>query len=149
MRAIGTPILRLLAGTALLAACGDSPTEPSSRLTPPSNPSPGTPQPGLHLAVAPTLVTLYSGESLQLTAVATTNDGDIARQVAVSWRSGDESVASVSAAGVVHALRVGQTTITAHWGSNTATARVTVLKTEPPGNGCGKLIPDACGDPSR
>lgn len=67
------------------------------------------------LAVSPLAPTILFGTSLQLAADATLTDEtviDIASSV--SWSSSDSAIATVSASGLVTAVAIGTTTITAH-----------------------------------
>lgn len=70
---------------------------------------------------------LYIGESLQLTAVVAPAD---ATDKTCTWASSDESVASVSAAGLVKALKAGEAiiTVTTVDGGFTATCRIKVTE---------------------
>ena len=76
-----------------------------------SGPSVSAPQPTtLIISIEPNSLDLAPGESRQLRAVARTAPGIILPTPLV-WTSADESIASVSATGVVTAKREGQTAI--------------------------------------
>lgn len=128
-------IHRVLAAAVLAVGCSDSPTEPSSlgRTT-------GTPEPVLHLVVAPALATLHAGESLRLTATAANQDRSVVREISVTWLSSDSEIATVSATGIVRGIRPGQAEITARWGTSRALAKLTVLKENPRPVACVSLI---------
>ena len=123
MRSIHT-ISRIVAAAALLVGCDSAPTEPSARQL-------GTPEPVLHLVVAPQVATLRAGESLKLTATAANQDRSVVRQIAVTWLSSDAGIATVSSTGLVRGVRPGRAEITVRWGTSRAIARVSVLKAEP------------------
>ncbi|WP_088340990.1 DUF5060 domain-containing protein [Robiginitalea sediminis] len=82
------------------------------------------------IQVTPESAGLAIGETLALNATVTPNN---ATDASVSWSSSDESVATVSATGVVTALSPGMATITARTtdGGFTASSQITVP--EPPG----------------
>jgi len=90
--------------------------------------------------------TLNVGATLQLTAtVAPSNATD----KNVTWSSSNNSIATVSATGLVTALSTGSATITAttNGGNITATASITVSATNKPGdiNGDGNVTPADAG----
>jgi Tol biopolymer transport system component/uncharacterized protein YjdB len=72
-------------------------------------------------------VALEEGDTKQLTATAKNVDGNIIVGRFVRWTSSNEAVLSVSATGLVTAIRAGEATITARVDAKTAaaTARVT------------------------
>ena len=79
------------------------------------------------LQVAPATARLTAvGETLQLVVMAQDVEGDTIMNPAVEWASSDESVAGVSAEGLVTAHRAGRATITASLGSLEATAEIEV-----------------------
>lgn len=116
-------IQSIVIAAVLLAGCDSSPTEPSA-----SQSQPGTPEPVLYLVVTPQTATLRAGESVQLSAVATSQDRSTAREIAVTWESSDDGIATVSSTGLVRGLRPGQAEITVRWGSSWAKAQITVIK---------------------
>jgi len=81
----------------------------------------------LSIAVTPATPTLAVGGTQQLTVTATYDVGPTGDVTGTAtYESSAPAVASVSAAGVVTALTVGTTTITATFSAKTATALVTV-----------------------
>ena len=97
---------------------------------PPPETAPGaatTPAPVAQLTVTPGQAVIEAGTTLQLTATLRDSAGQALSDRAVTWRSGDPSVASVSAAGLVTAGDAGTTVVTAT--SEARTARVTVTVT--------------------
>ncbi|MDD9949119.1 MAG: Ig-like domain-containing protein [candidate division Zixibacteria bacterium] len=79
------------------------------------------------LTIEPTSHTLESvGASVQLTAKVFDQHGNTMMDVTVSWSSGDESVATVDANGLVTAVDNGMTEITAQAGDAMGTSSITV-----------------------
>ena len=114
---VGVPILAL----ALIVACGGddeaAPTEPPE------------PPVATTVSISPTAVDLSSfGETLQLTAAVADQNGQAMAGAPVSWTTSDNSVASVSAGGLVTAVANGSATVTAASGSAAGTAAVTVAQ---------------------
>jgi len=104
----------LLAGL-LLAACGGGATDTKV----PSG-----------ITVTPTSVTLGAvGQTQQLTAVVTDQDGATIASPSVTWSSSNAGVATVTSAGLVSAVGNGSATITATAGAVSATAAVTITQT--------------------
>jgi len=106
----------LLAVTALVAACGDEgPTDPSARVP-------------ASITITPSSVTLAAiGQTVQLTAAARDQSGQIMTGVAITWASSDGSVATVDSTGLVTAVWNGSVEITASSVSGVAgSADVTV-----------------------
>ncbi|MBL0171330.1 MAG: Ig-like domain-containing protein [Gemmatimonadaceae bacterium] len=109
--------LRLLA-TLVLTACGGGGTVDA----PPSSPPPVA-----SVSVTPGTANLVPLETTQLTAAVTdTKGGTVTR--AVSWSSSSQTVATVSANGLVSAVAPGQSTITATLDGQSGTAVVTVAE---------------------
>lgn len=78
----------------------------------------------------PTFKTIHLGETLTLTPVLTPNDA----YATFTWRSSDESIATVSSSGVVTPKSFGKTTITVTTDNNlSATCVVTVEKIDATG----------------
>jgi hypothetical protein len=106
----------LLLAALLLAACGGGGTG-------------NTPVPG-DLTVTPTAAELDAvGQTQQLTAVVTDQDGGTISSPSVAWSTSNAGVASVTSTGLVSAVGSGSATITATAGSVSATAAVTVSQT--------------------
>lgn len=79
------------------------------------------------LLVAPGAASLRAGATLQLSALLVKSDGSTKDVTAAGgWRSSDESVATVSAAGVVTGVAAGQANIGLASGSLSASAAITV-----------------------
>ena len=131
----------ILAAAALAVGCSSSPTEPSSS----ERSGPGTAEPLLRLVLAPALGTIRAGESLKFTATAASDDRAVVRQIAVTWLSADEEIATVSSSGLVRGVRPGRTEIKVRWGTSVATAQITVLKGGPREIACLSLIPKEGG----
>src|SRR5215211_7185778 len=97
--------LKTAAVATLMTACGgDSPSAPTAPAAPP-------PPPVAIVEVSPQSGSLYSGRSLQLTAVAKAANGTTLSDRRVTWSSSNTAVASVSDAGVVSAATFGPATI--------------------------------------
>ncbi len=113
------PVLVLLAGTAWATACGDGATEP-----PPIDPPRAT-----TVAVTPAEAELTAlGEPLRLIAQVRDQNGQAMAGAPVVWSSGDASVATVDATGLVTAAGNGTATITAMSGAASGNASVTVAQ---------------------
>lgn len=69
--------------------------------------------------------TMTAGDTLRLSALARTFSGDTVAVAGVAWESSDSSIATVDAAGVVKAQRIGEVTITASAGER-ASARIVI-----------------------
>ncbi len=76
--------------------------------------------------VLPTSLSLAPGQSTPLAATAREASGEVITGRAVSWISSDPSTATVSAGGVVTAVRDGSTSVTASIDGRTGTASVVV-----------------------
>ena len=109
-----------------LATCGkDSPTKPK----PPEQPPPVQKVP-TRITITPASVDLSSvGETTQLAATILDQNGQPVAGAVVTWSSGDESVATVSAQGLVTAVANGIAQITARAGSASKSVTVTVSQT--------------------
>ena len=100
-------------------ACGDGDTEPP----PPDPPRPTT------VTVTPATADLTAlGATVQLRAQVLDQYGQVMAGAAVTWSSGDASVAAVDGSGLVTAAANGAATITATAGSASGTAAVTVMQ---------------------
>ena len=81
------------------------------------------------IVIAPQTATLMSiGATVQLTATVLDQNGQAVADAAVAWSSSDEAVATVSAQGLVTAVRNGTARITATSGSATRSIDVTVMQ---------------------
>ena len=106
----------LSAALAAVISCGgdDGPSEPQVPAT---------------INVSPSSAELSSfGETLQLSATVLDENGQTIAGAAVNWASGDNSVATVDAAGVVTSVQNGAATVTATSGVATGTASITVAQ---------------------
>ena len=113
----------ILALTALLLGCSDSPTDVSESTRPTT---PGPDKPILGLTLAPNTATIDAGTGIRLTA---TNGFNVALPSAeVTWTSSGPEIASVGADGVVRGRRPGQVLIEARWNAAHAVARIAVIK---------------------
>ena len=109
-----------LAGVALVWACGgDSPAAPPT-------PEPARPA---TVTVSPTTAELTAlGATVQLTAEVRDQNARVMAGATVTWSSGDTSVATVDASGLVTAVAKGVATITASGGEVAGSAVVTVTQ---------------------
>lgn len=114
---VAVPILVVV----LIVACvGDDEAAPTE---PPEPPVATT------VTISPASADLSSlGETLQLTAAVVDQNSQTMAGAAVSWTTSDNSVASVSAGGLVTAVQNGSATVTATSGSAAGTASVTVAQ---------------------
>lgn len=115
---LAVPILAL----ALIVACGGddeaAPTEPPE------------PPVATNVGISPAAADLSSfGETLQLTATVVDQNGQTMAGAPVSWTISDNSVATVSAGGLVTAVANGSATVTATSGGAAGTAAVTIAQT--------------------
>jgi uncharacterized protein YjdB len=78
------------------------------------------------VGVSPSSANLYVGQAVDLAATAKDSTGNSLPGRAVSWTTGNGSIASVSSTGVVTAVAPGMATITATVEGKTATATITV-----------------------
>ena len=88
------------------------------------------------LTVSPPSLTLHVGDSTQLTATVRDQTGALLAGATVTFTSSDTTIAAVSAPGVVHGVRPGNTVVTATSGSVNRTVPVQV-KAVPP------VLPDS------
>ena len=116
-RTVAWPTLAL----ALIVACvGDDEAAPTG---PPEPPVATT------VSISPAALDFSSfGETLQLTAAVVDQNSQAMAGAPVSWTTSDNSVASVSAGGLVTAVANGSATVTATSGSAAGTASVTVAQ---------------------
>ena len=116
------PVLVLLAAAGWATACGDGATEPPT-------PDPPTPDPprATTLSVTPVTAGLTAlGDTVRLAAEVRDQNGQAMAGATVTWSSGNPSVATVDATGLVTAAGNGTATITATSGSAAGTSEITV-----------------------
>lgn len=83
------------------------------------------------LEITPTSASVARGNTVQFTAVATYTDGlSLPVTTLATWRSGSNSIATVSGGGLARGVAAGSTTLTASFGGQTATAQFTVRNAE-------------------
>ena len=85
------------------------------------------------LTVVPSIATVDGGKLLRLTASLHLPDGSTATAPDVSWRSADDSIATVDADGIVQGFRAGRVQIVATWHDSRGSSLVTVV--DPAGKG--------------
>ena len=95
-----------------VTACGTSPTDVQRSAS--------------QLTVAPSVVTLQVGSTLQLTLTARDEEGQAARPSDVAWSTSNPQVASVSWDGVVTGGDLGEAQITASWNGVYGSSSLTV-----------------------
>ena len=98
------------------------------------------------LTVEPQTVDVAKGDQAQLKAIAAYSDGNRADSSSqVRWITGDGSIATVEAGGIVNGVGVGSTTVYADWnGTTSETADVNVLEASQAG--IDLSITDASGE---
>ena len=104
-----------LAACAAAVACGSETTTESSFVAP-------------ELSVQPSIVTVTIGSSIKLSAAFPSGSGARAAPSEIVWRSASDSIASITATGMVRGLKAGQTRVTATWHGSHGTALVTVVR---------------------
>jgi uncharacterized protein YjdB len=72
--------------------------------------------------------TVYAGTTASLTATAVDANGAVLPNVPVAWSSSNPGVATIDANGVLTAVAVGSTQVTATGGASSATATVRVIR---------------------
>ena len=94
------------------------------------------------ISIEPDMASLMSiGETVQLAATVRDGNGQPVADAVVSWQSSDESVATVSAQGLVTAVANGTAVIMARSGNASATVNVTVNVTVAPTAGSIMIEP--------
>ena len=84
------------------------------------------------IAVEPEMATLMSlGETVQLTATVLDVNGQPVADAVVTWQSSDEAVATVSAQGLVTAVKYGVARVTATSGSASSSVEITIRVPSP------------------
>jgi uncharacterized protein YjdB len=112
MKAIRLPILGCVLGTALLSCTGPTDALPARVAT---------------VSVSPPSTRITVGSSVALQAVAEDASGRVLRDRQLFWTSNDTTIAVVSSAGVVSALRPGSARIAASAEGESGIAEVVVL----------------------
>lgn len=106
----------IIAALLTVSACGDNPVEPLPEVA--------------SIIVSSPIDTVFAlGGSASLVATAKTATGDPI-QVQFTWRSSNEAVVRVSAAGVAEAVGSGNALITAENGTRTGQLRLRVVETD-------------------
>ena len=109
----GFPCVPALAALAFGGGCGGDPVEPDPVAT--------------AITITPATATLKdAGETVQLTATVTDQNGQAMTDVEVTWSTGDSLIAVVSETGLVEGGESGQATLRAALGTLAATATITV-----------------------
>jgi uncharacterized protein YjdB len=85
------------------------------------------PPPLTGLEIRPAEVELTRGETFRLRAIGRAENVDSVPGLAIQWSSADENIATIDAGGLLSAVGVGETAVTAAFGDQSATAVVTVL----------------------
>ncbi len=111
--------LLLILATAVISACGSDPAAPD-------DPDDSTPTVA-SIVVTPDAAALAVGETVSLTAEASDASGNVVQQATFAWQSSLESVATVTADGLVTAIGMGTANITATSGGASGSATASVL----------------------
>ncbi|MEK6689458.1 MAG: Ig-like domain-containing protein, partial [Gemmatimonadota bacterium] len=132
----GVPSLGATITALLVLGCGGG--------TEPTNPPPPPPATVATVEVSPATATPVVGQTVQLTATPKSAAGSPLAGRTIVWSSSAESVASVSASGLVTGLTPGQATITATADGVSGTAIVTVTPAQPAScTDCLEVVPSA------
>ncbi len=84
------------------------------------------------ISISPSSASLVAGDTKALTATVKDASGAVLTGRTIAWISSDQSVATVSSAGLVTAVGAGTATVTAASEGKSATAGITVTIPEPP-----------------
>lgn len=127
-------VVMLLSGCGGEAGTGPAPPPPPAPPTPPPPPAPPPPAVPTSVAVTPRNVAFTAlGDSLDMVAEVTDQHGAPMPNATVTWRIGDETVASVRAIADrqarIAAVGAGQASLVASAGDASATVAVTVEQT--------------------
>jgi uncharacterized protein YjdB len=88
------------------------------------------------VAVSPAVTSVVRGNTVQLSAQARDQNGNVMSGVTFTWTSTNNSVATVSSAGLVTGMAAGNASITATASGRSASSAVTVTEpTQPPPSG--------------
>jgi hypothetical protein len=121
MRAGRSILAKLVIVATCIACSGDSLTDPFA-------------PPGLALTLTPTVETIFiggtaqNGSSAALTLSATSMGRSVSTPSGVEWTSSNPSVAVVDSTGVVTAVSLGTTTVTARVNDERANATIVVAQ---------------------
>lgn len=85
----------------------------------------------LVLSVAPELIEIINGDSIQLQAYLSTPSGAAVRGLAVRWETSDSSIAAITEVGLVSSRTPGDVALTASVGGTTAVALARVIPNPP------------------
>ena len=110
------PLVVILAiSLSVMPACGkDSPTQPAQQVP-------------TRITLSSTSISLNAiGETAVMTATVLDQDNDVIQGAAVTWKSSDTNVATVSGSGQITAVDNGSAQVTATAGAASASANVTV-----------------------
>jgi uncharacterized protein YjdB len=83
------------------------------------------------IQITPSTVSLTTGDSVALKAVALDSSSGQLASIAITWASSDTTIARVTSAGMVTARKAGSATVTASAGSITASVPVTIADAAP------------------
>ena len=111
--------LLLIPVAAAISGCSDDPAAPTA-------PTDSTPTVA-SIVVTPDAAALTVGETVSLAAAAADASGNLVAQATFAWQSSDESVATVTADGLVTAIATGTANITATSGGVSGSATASVL----------------------
>ena len=123
-------VTALAAGAATVSATAPSGASGGTRITVTSPPAPVATT--TRVDVTPSARSLAARETVQLTATPVDASGAPRSGRAIAWASSDASVASVSDAGLVTAVRAGSATITATADGVSGSAAIEVTAPPPP-----------------
>jgi len=79
------------------------------------------------MGIQPATATVYVGDSVQLSATVQDEHGEELRNAEPAWSSALEDIVAVTQTGVAHGVRSGISDVSATFGGQTATARITVI----------------------
>ncbi|HYC33435.1 MAG TPA: hypothetical protein VEB59_14200 [Gemmatimonadales bacterium] len=111
---------------ALGVGCGSTTTGPDE-----SGARQGQDAPVLRLVLDPAVATIRAGEDLRIHATTASADRAVVQEIAATFSSSDETIATVDGSGIVRGRRPGLAIITVRWNTERAFARIAVLKAEP------------------
>lgn len=123
-------------------------------MTPPPPSPPASPPPPAMVTLEPSEVTVVVGDTVRITARVLDDRARPISNAPVTWTSGDPTVATVDATGLVTGLKEGRATVTATSGPATGSApltvqsrdRATLLDLYEAAGGGGWTVRDGWGD---